>query len=307
MSPIETSRAGGTARVFRVPSTSGSRLVLELGDEHYDLSHGFEHSRHGDLLELVSRGFFDQLAAHGEGALARRTRALAPAQVLTPFEPRHIGKILALSRPPRELFEREAAGDGARWFSNRSPASLAGNGAWLELGELDPVDKPEPAIVQHECFLALVISRRASGLDLAGAAQAVAGAMLASDFSRRTLDGRPRTAWFGESHGGMLALGPAFVPRDSLDLSTVHASVQRLRDGRVEREFSRFADLSTDVPLAVAALSRLAILHPGDLVLIPLGLGLGAVDAGDEIRCQLDGIGELVTNLRRRARLRQQA
>src|SRR5690349_10863141 len=258
MSPNESSRAGSTARVFRVPTITGSRLVLELGAEHFDLSQGIEHARHGDLMELVARGFFDELARRGEEALAQRTRVPAPAQVLTPPEPRHIGKILALSRPPRELFERQSAGDGSRWFSNRSPAALAGNGAWLELGELDPIDKQEPCAVQHECFLAVVIAKRASGLDLAGATEAVAGVTLASDFSRRTLDSRARKGWFGDSNGGMLSIGPAFVPRAGLESGAVRASSQRLRGGLPERALAQFTDLTADVPLAVAAMSRLA-------------------------------------------------
>ncbi|HUR28782.1 MAG TPA: fumarylacetoacetate hydrolase family protein [Planctomycetota bacterium] len=284
-------------------------MVLEQEGRHFDLSQGFEHARHGDVLDLVDRGVFEPRSGVEEGS-AQRAPVAAPVETLTPIDPRLVGKILALTGTPRELFERRAAGDSCRWFSNRSPATLAANGTPLAiegLAESDPTLDLQPAVVRHDCFLAVVISRRASGVAVEDAPNFVAGYTLASDFTRRTLDGRPRTAWFCESPVGMLTLGPAFVPSRSLDLAEARVTAQRTRGERSEPEVARCFDLASDVALAVAALSRLAILHPGDLVLVPTGVGLGVVEGGDVVRCELEGIGELVTSVRRRALLRQQA
>ncbi len=309
MTSTESSRAGSTARVFRIPSSAGSRLILEQQGQHFDLSHALEHARPGDLLELIARGVFDH-----PGSLAEDMRpwpVSAPGELLTPFEPRLVGKILALSGPPRRLLEQEHASDCSRWFSNRSPASLAAGGSEIQLGETGDsgaLGHAETGLLLHEVFLAAVIASRARGLCVAEAPAAVAGFMVASDFTRRSLDGRPRTPWFGESPLGTLVLGPAFVPRASFDLAEVTIRARRHRSDRVEPLLTRLStDFQHDVDLAVAALSRLAILHPGDLVLIPTGVGLGAVDGGDDVHCSIDGIGELSTSVRRWTRMRQQA
>ncbi|MEO6708164.1 MAG: fumarylacetoacetate hydrolase family protein [Planctomycetota bacterium] len=310
MSPSEVSRAGSTARVFRVPSSSGSSLILEHGGGHFDLSYGFDHARHGDLLELVSRGFFDHLPKLGEAARAHRRPVAAPVEVLTPFEPRQVGKVLALTRPPSELFERQAAGDCSRWFDNRSPHTLAADRAMVTVGDSEGAFEAvqvDPSVLFHQLFLAVVISRRASGLEVADAMSSIAGYTMASDFTRRSLDGRPRTPWFGESPAGTLVIGPAFVPSSAFDLRDVQVRAQRKRGGVSDPQVTSCADFTPDVTLAVAALSRLAILHPGDLVLVPAGQGQGVVEGGDEVRCAIEGIGELSNSVRRRARLRLQA
>lgn len=295
-------------RVFRVPSASGSSLVLEHEGRNFDLSHGFDRARHGDLLQLVERGFFDNFHTLEQTAHARRWTAPPPSELLTPLEPRQIGKILALCLPPRELFEQQAAGTGRDWFNNRSPASLAASGALVHLPEPAEDGAEETQILRHETFLAVVLSRRAREVTLQEAGACIAGYMVAADFTRRSLDGRQRATWFGRSPAGTLAIGPAFVPRSAFDLANVTIGARRHRGGASEpARIVRTDALAIDVPLAVAALSRLAILHAGDVLLIPTGVGMGTVESGDDVRCWIEGIGELATSVRRRTRLRQEA
>lgn len=298
----------GRSRVFRVPSAAGSSLVLEFDGRNFDLSQGFDRERHGDLLQLVDRGFFQSFATLEKSVLTRRRPAPPPSQVLTPLEPRHIGKILALRLPPRELFEQQAAGTEREWFNNRSPASLAASSATVYLPEPAETAGEEPQVLRHETFLAVVLARRARRIAMNEAAQCIAGYMAASDFTRRSLDGRSRANWFGQSPAGTLVVGPAFVPRESFDLGDVTVGVRRSRGGQIEpARTRRSGELADDVALGVAALSRLAILHAGDVVLIPTGIGLGTVEGGDDVRCWIDGIGELATSIQRRKLLRQQA
>jgi len=298
----------GRTRVFRVPSAAGSNLVLEFDGRNYDLSQGSDRERHGDLLQLVERGFFERFAEHEKSAPARRRPAPPPSELLTPLEPRHIGKILALRLPPRELFEQQAAGAEREWFSNRSPASLAASAATIHLPELAETAGEEPTVLRHQCFLAVVLARRARRIALVDAAQCIAGYMVASDFTRCSLDGRSRSNWFGQSPAGTLVVGPAFVPRAAFELADVGVGARRIRAAQIEPAHTRrSAELAADVALGIAALSRLAILHAGDVVLIPTGVGLGTVESGVEVRCWIDGIGELANSVQRRRLLRKQA
>src|SRR5688572_22564769 len=142
-----------SVRVFRVPSAAGSSLILEHGGRNYDLSQGIERVRHGDVLELVARGFFDNFQERGAANLACRFPAPPPSQVLTPVEPRQIGKILALACPPRELFEQTDASRTSAGFHNRSPKSLAASGGTVDPGELrneGEVGTHDISVLRHE-------------------------------------------------------------------------------------------------------------------------------------------------------------
>lgn len=312
MSPTHSCPSSRPARVFRVPSAAGSSLILETGGRTFELSHGIERARHGDLLELVNRGFFQHFVEQGEAALTRRWPSPPPSELLTPIEPRHVGKILALGGRPQTWFEPAPNASAAARFTNRSPASLIASGAAVYCAESAESVLAEATVVRHELFLAMWIARRARNVELGAARSAVAGFCVASDFTRRGLDGRPKLPWFGDSPVGSLALGPCFVPAPCFDLTQVRAQVRCSRVDGGERSAkptrtAELGDLGPDVELAIAALSRLAILHPGDLILIPTGLGMGTVDAGDDVRCSIEGLGELATPVARRTHLRMQA
>lgn len=308
MSPNEHGREGSTARVLRIPTPAGSGLVLEHRSRTLDLSQGLPHAKRGDLLELIARGLFDDPEGLTAATLAQFPRCSAPLSLLTPFEPRHVGKVLALSSSPRQWREATPEQEPRARFSNRSPATLIAGGQSVEPAHPAGSGEPGGSFLIHEAYLALVVSTRARGLDLDSSLGAIAGFMVASDFTRRTLDGRPSTPWFGPSPCGALAIGPAFVPRSCFDLGDVTIRVRRTRGGSQEPEQRHSTgEFLHDAALAVAAISRLAILHPGDLLLLPTGLGAGRLEAGDEVRCTIDGIGELTTGICSRERLYKQA
>ena len=49
-----------------------------------------------------------------------------------------------------------------------------------------------------------------------------------------------------------------------------------------------------DVPTILAAVTRYATLHPGDLVATGTPAGVGPIRRGDTVTCEVTGIGELV-------------
>ena len=61
------------------------------------------------------------------------------------------------------------------------------------------------------------------------------------------------------------------------------------------------ADLVVDVPSAIAWLSRHLTLRPGDLILMGTPAGVGPLQDGDSVTCSVQGIGDLLTTIRRPA------
>lgn len=297
----------GAARVFRVSTPAGSGFVLERDGRWFDLSHDLAPTKRGDLLELLQRGTFE--GAPESSAPPRGRAASAPTRILSPLERRHVGKVLAVDGTLGELVEDDF--DPADLsFTNRPPATLVGHGDWVEPHE----PRGEGGVLHHELFLGVVIARRLHGADFEQALDSVAGFVTASDFTRRTLDGRPSAPWLGASPTGTLAIGPAFVPRRWLDLSDLTARAHLIRGDAPRAQIARSTgEFLVAVPRAVAAISRLSILHPGDLVLVPSGISLGALVEGDEARCAIDGavgrsgIGELANAVGAPARIARRA
>jgi len=295
-----------TVRVFRL---TGGRLVLDDGQGRYDLTQHLE--RRGlptDLVELCETGWFDgsslgpNLPTAQPDAWApfvpeagREGDANAPGDVLAPFTPRQVGKVLALGKN----FHEHAAEFGEAvpeemLFFNKLPETLAphrgitGVPAWFTQR------------VDHEAELAVVIGLTGKDIQLEDSLDHVAGYCVANDLTLRTLQGDDRKKghpWFRSKNAdGFLPLGPCFVPRDFLDLAdlrvTAHVNGEPRQDASTK-------ELVIDVPRAIAELSRHMTLRAGDIVLMGTPAGVGPLVDGDEVVCAVTGIGRLSTRIRR--------
>jgi 2-keto-4-pentenoate hydratase/2-oxohepta-3-ene-1,7-dioic acid hydratase in catechol pathway len=65
------------------------------------------------------------------------------------------------------------------------------------------------------------------------------------------------------------------------------------------RQDARTSAWITDVPAAIAWLSRHMPLNPGDVVLMGTPAGVGPLEHGDEVVCEVEGIGALATRIER--------
>lgn len=63
------------------------------------------------------------------------------------------------------------------------------------------------------------------------------------------------------------------------------------------RQDATTADWVVDIPHALAYLSRHLTLRPGDLVLMGTPEGVGPLQDGDEVVCEVEGIGALRTRI----------
>lgn len=288
-------------RLFCLDDADCSR-ILQVDDRYLDLSaHLNERGMTVGVIELLAGGFFTaekllpRLAqGHWPDAQWRGPEA-EPDSVGLPLDPRDVGKILALGKNFRAHAAEfgEAVPDELMFF-NKLPETLTAHAETVEVpswydGRFD-----------HEVELAVLIGRRGKNIPVESAMEHVAGYAVANDLTMRSLQGHDRKLkypWFrAKNTDKSCPLGPCLVPRDFLDVSDLRleASV----NGEI-RQHASTADFVVDIPHALSTLSRHLTLRAGDIVLTGTPEGVGPLEDGDEVVCEIEGIGRLMTRIAR--------
>ena len=182
------------------------------------------------------------------------------------------------------------------WHGLKPRNSLCGSGAIVEL----PTDS-----VDWEVELAVVIGREARRIPVADALSCVAGYTVGIDFSARDLAFRPHTPvesvarmdWIMQKgQQGFCPLGPWLAPRaavpdpQNLDL--------KLSVNGVLKQDSNTREMIFSVAEAIAHLSDIVTLSPGDVILTGTPAGTGAetgeyLKPGDVVTAWIESIGEI--------------
>ena len=152
------------------------------------------------------------------------------------------------------------------------------------------------AFMHYECELAVVIGRRASRVARADALAHVAGYTVCNDYAVRDhLENWYRPNLRVKNRDGGTVLGPWLVSADevpdpqALTLRT-HVNGHLTQQGHT-------ANMVNDVATLIEYLSDFMTLQAGDVILTGTPEGVVNVDAGDEVVCEIDGIGRLVNTL----------
>jgi 2-keto-4-pentenoate hydratase/2-oxohepta-3-ene-1,7-dioic acid hydratase in catechol pathway len=264
-----------------------------------------------DLLDVIrawpeERERLEQIIATASGS-ARRSRASVTAAA--PLE--RPGKILCLAGNYREhIVESGFAAVGERDIVTPQmflkPATcLIGDGAAVRLAAAN-------VRVGWEVELAVVVGRRAREVDAAQAMQHVFGYTILNDLSERGLNSgipgrkvRERDPFFdwlaGKWFDGFAPCGPWIVTAD--EIPDPHRLDLRLSVNGEVRQQGSTADMIFNIPSLIAAASAIMTLEPGDIIATgtPAGAGIGSGDSflspGDQILCEIDGIGALHTTI----------
>ncbi len=98
-------------------------------------------------------------------------------------------------------------------------------------------------------------------------------------------------------------MGPCIVLRDDLDITNL--DIKSYVNGEL-RQNSNTSKLIFDVPHVIAELSSYFTLKVGSIISMgtPSGVGMGFtppkfLKAGDEVVCEIQGIGTLKTNIKK--------
>jgi 2-keto-4-pentenoate hydratase/2-oxohepta-3-ene-1,7-dioic acid hydratase in catechol pathway len=238
---------------------------------------------------LAAAGGVDGIAAAAsglDGALP-----LGEVRLLSPADPR---KYLAIALNYADhIAESGMQTPEVPTFFNKQVSCVVGPGADVHMPKVS--DK-----LDYEGELAVVIGRRCRHLSPEEAESAIAGYTVANDVSVRDWQMRAFTMTIGKSFDTHGPLGPWLVTPDELGdpqklgIRTFVNDEQRQDGNTSEMVFGCFEQ--------VAHLSQAFTLEPGDVIATgtPAGVGSsvqpfpeGFLKVGDEVRVEIDGIGEL--------------
>jgi 5-oxopent-3-ene-1,2,5-tricarboxylate decarboxylase / 2-hydroxyhepta-2,4-diene-1,7-dioate isomerase len=156
-----------------------------------------------------------------------------------------------------------------------------------------PVDA---TFMHYECELAVVIGRHAKRVKRADALAHVAGYTIANDYAIRDyLENWYRPNLRVKNRDGCTVLGPWLV--DATDVPDPHALGLRTFVNGELKQHGNTRDLIDDVPALVEYLSSFMTLAPGDIILTGTPEGVANVDPGDEVVCEIDGLGRLLNTI----------
>jgi len=231
---------------------------------------------------------------HEAGLQLADGRVLAEDAVvwLPPVEP--LGTILALGLNYAD-HAKELAKELTTSAKDEPLVFLKGPNALI--GHRGQTRRPRDATFMHyECELAVVIGRTAKNVPRDAAMAYIAGYTVANDYAIRDyLENYYRPNLRVKNRDGCTALGPwlveaADVPEPgALELST------RVNGKLVQRGNTR--DLVTGIAELIEYLSSFMTLAPGDVILTGTPEGVVDVQPGDEVVCEIEGIGRLVNTI----------
>jgi 5-oxopent-3-ene-1,2,5-tricarboxylate decarboxylase/2-hydroxyhepta-2,4-diene-1,7-dioate isomerase len=152
------------------------------------------------------------------------------------------------------------------------------------------------AFMHYECELAVVIGRTARRVKRADALTHVAGYTVCNDYAVRDyLENWYRPNLRVKNRDGCTALGPWLVSAD--EVSDPQAlSLRTLVNGQLTQQ-GHTGNMIDGVAELIEYLSGFMTLQPGDVILTGTPEGVVNVDVGDEVVCEIDGIGRLVNTI----------
>ena len=169
----------------------------------------------------------------------------------------------------------------------KTPNTVADPGTTITL----PAGKDR---IDYEGELALVIGEQCRGVTEADAMDVVAGFTAANDLSNRD-DQNVEQNWVrGKAFDNACPIGPVLVPPEAVPKD---ASLEVRVNGEVRQRGSRDQFIFS-IPELLAEITTYLTLEPGDVVLTGTPAGVGALDDGDEVEVDIEGIPTLVNDVR---------
>lgn len=219
-------------------------------------------------------------------------------QWLSPFEPRTLFTLaLNYADHASELAAKSSADQATFLQAQKTEPIVFLKGPGSVVGHRGLTRRPADAEFMHyECELAVIIGREGRHIPRAQAYEYVRGYTVANDYAiRNFLEPYYRPNLRVKNRDGGTVLGPWLVAReavpDPMDLRlTTHVNGKLVQEGTT-------ADMIHDIASLIEYLSGIMTLSPGDVILTGTPKGSVDVQPGDEVVCEVQGVGRLVNTL----------
>ena len=225
------------------------------------------------------------LPGGGAGVQLTDGRVLAEDAVVW-LPPLEVGTVIALGLNYAERAKELA-------FSAQEEPLVFLKGPGTLLGHRGTTRRPSGVKFMHyECELAVVIGRPARHVARDTALEHVAGYCVANDYAIRDyLENWYRPNLRVKNRDCATALGPWLV--DAADIADPgNLGLRTYVNGTLTQQ-GNTRDMITAVPRLIEYLSSFMTLSPGDVILTGTPEGVTNVAVGDEIVCEIDGLGAL--------------
>lgn len=183
----------------------------------------------------------------------------------------------------------------------KNVTSVTGPGAEI------PYDPAASEQLDWEVELGVIIGRPGYAIEADKAMDHVFGYTVINDLSARDLQFRHKQFFIGKSLNGACPMGPWIVTAD--EIADPHALAIRCDVNGVRKQDSSTRHMIFDIPAIISTLSRGMSLEPGDIIATgtPDGVGFARTPPeflrpGDEVVCEIEGIGVLRNTIAERAR-----
>tara|TARA_R110000868_G_scaffold29889_6_gene110995 strand:+ start:11653 stop:12504 length:852 start_codon:yes stop_codon:yes gene_type:complete len=167
----------------------------------------------------------------------------------------------------------------------KANSALAGPGEGITLGHTDRRN-------DHEIELAMVIGRTAKNVAYDDALDIVAGYAIGLDITVRGVEDRS----LRKSLDSYAVLGPWMTTADEID-DPDDLDFRLTVNGEV-RQDSNTKNLIFDCRKLIEYASRFYTLYPGDILMTGTPEGVGPIEPGDRVVCQMDVIGKMELDVR---------
>ncbi|MGW6459082.1 fumarylacetoacetate hydrolase family protein [Streptomyces sp. NPDC055078] len=273
------------------------RIGIVDGTSVRDVTDVVDSRWHGSpyvINELIEH--FDELRTPLRAALASaEVRSLADVTLLPPI-PRP-GQVLAAPanyhahvtemtdsqyRPTNQQALQSPREVG---FFVKSSGSVSGPADAIEL-------PPMPGrAFHHEVELGVVIGKAARGVPAARVADHIFGYLVLLDLTLRTEGERQEERTMRKSFETFTPIGPYIVTADEVP-DPGNLGLRLWVNGEL-RQQANTRDLIVGVDELIEQASSVVTLRPGDIYATGTPEGVGPIEAGDVVRAEIDGLGEL--------------
>lgn len=231
----------------------------------------------GETIQELRTNFIDDAVPTGNAV------ALGDVRLLAPCEP---SKVLAVGRNYKSHLDGDRPALSAPGVFLKLPSCLIGPGETIVI--------PEGASdVHHEAELVIVIGKTASRVSKADAPKHIFGITAGNDVSERIWQ-KNDVQWFRAKASDTFGpLGPAVVQ----GLNYNDLLVQCRINGEVVQS-QRTSDMLFPVDTILSYVSQYVTLFPGDIIYTGTPGKTRALQPGDKVEVEIEGVGTLLNGVR---------